>query len=131
VEKLLCVINNSDRQQFFDDFLPAGQHLQIVVNAALPMNPTDFMLLIVSLVVAIISIATNGWTSPGIGPAILSLAGGIWQFWMQWFRHRSWLRHRDSGFARGTQHLALSAAVGWFTGMIGAMIWLLATQIKR
>ena len=95
------------------------------------MNPMDFILLIVSVAVAVMSVALQGWTIHGIGPAIFSLAGGIWQFWMQWLRHRSWLRHRDSGFAPGTQHLALSAAVGWFVGMVGAMIWLLATRPNR
>jgi hypothetical protein len=68
------------------------------------MNPMDFILLIVAIAVAVMSVALQGWTLHGIGPAILSMAGRIWQFWMQWLRHQSWLRHRDSGFAPGTQH---------------------------
>ena len=95
------------------------------------MNPMDFILLIVSVAVAVVSIITQGWTSHGLGPALLSVAGGIWQFWMQWLRHGIWLRHRDSGFSAGTQHLAISAAVGWFIGMAGAMIWLLVTRFNR
>ena len=42
---------------------------------------------------------------------------------MQWLRHRSWLRHRDSEFAPGTQHLALLAAIGWLLCIVGACIW--------
>ena len=95
------------------------------------MNPMDFILLIVSIAVAVMSVVTQGWTLHGIGPAILSMAGGIWQLWMQWLRHRSWLRYRDSGFAPSTQHLAISAAVGWLVGMAGAMIWILVTRISR
>jgi len=98
------------------------------------MNPMDYILLIVSIAVAVMSVVLQGWTLQGIGPAILSMVGGIWQFWMQWLRHLSWLRHRESGFAPGTQHLAIAAAVGWFLGMAGAMIWMiwiLATRISR
>lgn len=91
----------------------------------------DFILLLVSIAVAVMSVITQGWTFNGIGPAILSIAGGMWQFWMQSLRHRSWLRHRDSGFDSGTQHLALSAAVGWFIGMAGTMIWLMITRINE
>jgi len=90
------------------------------------MNPTDFILFSLSLAFAAISLVAHGWTVNGVGPAILSSAGGCWQLWMQWLRHRSWLRHRDSGFAPGTQHLALSAAVGWFVGMVGAVLWTMA-----
>jgi hypothetical protein len=95
------------------------------------MNPMDIVFLILSLGVAVFSVAVHGSTLSGIGPAALSIAAGVWQFWMQWLRYRSWLRHRDSGFAPGTQHLALSAAVGWFLGMTGAMIWLLVTRSGR
>jgi hypothetical protein len=92
------------------------------------MNPSDFLLLIVSIGMAVLSVATQGWTINGIGPACLSTAGGIWHFWMQWLRHRSWLRHRDSGFAPPTQHLAISAAAGWFLGIVGATIWILMAR---
>ncbi len=94
------------------------------------MNPMDFILLIVSVAAAVMSVLAQGWSWNGIGPAIFLIAGGVWQFWMQWLRHRSWLRHRDSGFAPGTQHLALAAAVGWFLGMAGATIWIVATRIN-
>jgi hypothetical protein len=94
------------------------------------MNPMDIILLIVSVAAAVMSVLTQGWSLNGIGPAILSITGGLWHLWMQWLRHRSWLRHRDSGFAPGTQHLALSAAVGWFLGMTGALIWIGATRIS-
>ncbi len=95
------------------------------------MNPMDFILLIVSVAVAVMSIIARGWTLHGIGPAILAMAGGIGHFWMQFLRHRSWLRHRDSGFAPGTQYLAISAVVGWFLGMAGAVSWILATRISQ
>jgi hypothetical protein len=87
------------------------------------MNPTDFILLFCSLALAVVSLLAHGSTLSGVGPALLASAGGFWQLWMQWLRHRSWLRHRDSGFAPGTQHLALAAAVGWFLGTVGAAIW--------
>jgi hypothetical protein len=95
------------------------------------MNPMDFILLIVSIAVAVMSVVVQGWTLNGIGPALLASTGGIWQFWMQWLRHLSWLHHRESGSVPGTQHLAISAAVGWFLGMAGAMLWILATRISR
>jgi hypothetical protein len=74
---------------------------------------------------AALSLLAHGWTSGGVGPAALASAGGAWQLGMQW------LRHRDSGFAPGTQHLALAAAVGWFLGVAGAAVWLLATPLGR
>ena len=95
------------------------------------MNPMDFLLLLVSVAVAVMSLAVQGWGLNGFGPAILSVAGGAWQFLMQWLRHRSWLRHRETGFSPGTQHLALSAAVGWFLGLTGAMIWIVTTHSSR
>jgi hypothetical protein len=90
----------------------------------------DFIVLIFSIAAAAMSVLAQGWSLNGIGPAILLIAGGVWQFWMQWLRHRSWLRHRDSGFAPGTQHLALAAAVGWLLGLTGATIWIVATRIR-
>ena len=95
------------------------------------MNPLDFVLLFVSITAAVMSVTLQGWTVNGIGPAILLMAGGMWQFGMQWLRHRTWLQHRDSGLTPGTQHLALSAAIGWFAGTAGAMIWLLVSQMNR
>jgi hypothetical protein len=93
------------------------------------MNPTDFLLLVMSLGLAAGSIFVHGWTLTGIMPAGLILAGAFWHLWMQWLRHRSWLRHRESGFAPGTQHLALSAAIGYALGVSGASIWVLVTRI--
>ena len=87
------------------------------------MNPTDFILLFLSLTVAAVSMLAHGWSLNGAGPALLASAGGTWQLWMQWLRHRSWLRHRDSGFAPGTQHLALAATVGWSILTLGALLW--------
>jgi hypothetical protein len=94
------------------------------------VHPMDFIVLIFSIAAAAMSVLAQGWSLNGIGPAILLIAGGVWQFWMQWLRHRSWLRHRDSGFAPGTQHLALAAAVGWLLGLTGATIWIVATRIR-
>jgi hypothetical protein len=87
------------------------------------MNPTDFILLLFSLAFAGMSLLAHGWTLNGGGPALLASAGGIWQLWMQWLRHQSWLRHGESGFAPSTQHLALAAALGWFFGRGGAAVW--------
>jgi hypothetical protein len=47
------------------------------------MNPSDFILLILSLGFAPLSLLAHGWTLNGIGPAALSTAAGIWQLWMQ------------------------------------------------
>lgn len=87
------------------------------------MNPTDFILLFFSVAVAAVSLLAHGWSLNGAGPALLASVGGMWQLRMQHIRHRSWLRHRDSGFAPGTQHLALAAPVGWYLGTVGAAIW--------
>src|SRR5437773_1686034 len=91
-------------------------------TSALPMTPTDLILVLMSFGTACLAIVAQGWTFHGVGPASLALAGGFWQLWTQWLRHRSWLRHRDSGFVPGTQHLALSEAVGWCMATVGAMI---------
>jgi len=87
------------------------------------MNPADFILLFLSLAFAALSLLSHGWTLSGVGPAILATAGGVWQLWMQWLRHRSWLQNRDSGFAPGTQHLAMLAALGWFLASGAAVGW--------
>ncbi len=57
------------------------------------MNPGDFLLFILSLGFAALSLLAHGWDVNGIGPAAFATAAGIWQHWMQWLRHRSWLRH--------------------------------------
>jgi hypothetical protein len=87
------------------------------------MNPADFFLLLLSLTFASIALFANGWTMSGIGPALLAASGGLWQLGMQRLRHRSWLQHRDSGIAPGTQNLAFVGAVGWFAAMAGAVVW--------
>lgn len=87
------------------------------------MSPTDFFLLFVSLAVAATSIAVHGWTFNGIGPALFAMIAGFWQLGMQWLRHRSYLQHRDSGSAPSTNSLASSAAIGWMTGMVCALLW--------
>ena len=91
------------------------------------MNPGDFILLLLSLLFAVLSLLAHGWTLNGIGPALISTAGGFWQLSMQWLRHRSWLRHKDSGFAPGTQHLAISAWLGWSLATFTAVIWAMLT----
>jgi hypothetical protein len=87
------------------------------------MNPADFILLFLALVFAVVNLCAHGWTLNGIGPALLSMTGSFWQLGMQWLRHRNWLRHRDSGFAPGTQHLAVSAWLGWSLMTFVAVIW--------
>jgi hypothetical protein len=91
------------------------------------MNPGDFFLMLLSLVLAALSLLAHGWTLNGIGPALIATAGGVWQLWMQWLRHRSWLRHQASGFAPGTQHLALAATVGWSLSVVVAVFWTVTT----
>jgi hypothetical protein len=90
------------------------------------MNPGDFILLFLSLAFAALSLLAHGWTLNGIGPALLS-TGGFWQLWMQWLRHRSGLRHKDEGFAPGTQHLAISAWLGWSLAVFAAVTWAMLT----
>jgi hypothetical protein len=87
------------------------------------MNPGDFLLLFLSLGFAFMSLLVHGFTPNGIGPALLATAGGFWQLWMQWLRHRSWLRHKDSDFIPGTQHLAIAAWLGWSLATFAAVIW--------
>lgn len=87
------------------------------------MNPGDFILLFLSLAFAALNLLLHGWKLNGIGPALLSTAGGFWQLWLQWLRHRSWLRCRHSGFAPGTQHLAISAWLGWSLASFVALVW--------
>ena len=91
------------------------------------MNPGDFILLFLSLAFAALNLLAHGWTLNGIGPALLSGMGGCWQLWMQWLRHRNWQRHRDSGFAPGTQHLAFSAWLGWSLATFTALVWAILT----
>lgn len=97
------------------------------------MNPSDFILLLLSLGFAVLSLLAHGWTLNGVGPALLATTGGIWQLWMQWLRHRNWLRHRDSDFIPGTQHLAISAWLGWSLAVCAAVIWAMLTlkEIQR
>jgi hypothetical protein len=87
------------------------------------VNPTDYLILIVTGGLASLWVSALGLTLDGLGPAALVFGAGIWNFWMQWLRHRSWLRHRDSGFAPGTPHLALFAAIGFLLFMSCACIW--------
>lgn len=87
------------------------------------MNPTDFFLLFLSLALAIMSLLAHGFTPNGVGPALLATAGGVWQLWMQWLRHRSWLRRGNSDFVPGTQHLAIAAWLGWSLLTFAAVIW--------
>lgn len=87
------------------------------------MTPGDCILPFLSLAFAAVNLLVHGWTLNGIGPALLSTAGGFWHVWMQWRRHRSWLRYKDSGFVPGTQHLAISAWLGWSLTTLAALIW--------
>lgn len=91
------------------------------------MNPGNLLLLLLSLAFACLSLLAHGWTLNGIGPAVLSMVGGFWQIWMEWFRYRSWLQHRDSGFVPGTQHLAISGWLGWSLALGAAVIWSMVT----
>jgi hypothetical protein len=87
------------------------------------MNPFDFLLLFLSLGFACMSLLVHGFTPNGVGPALLATVGGFWQLWMQWLRHRSWLRHKETDFIPGTQHLAISAWLGWSLATFAAVIW--------
>jgi lysylphosphatidylglycerol synthetase-like protein (DUF2156 family) len=87
------------------------------------MNPCDFILLLLSLGFAVISLLVHGWTLNGTGPVLLCTAGGFWQIWMQWLRHQSYLRHKNEDFIPGTQHLAISAWLGWSLTTFAALIW--------
>lgn len=87
------------------------------------MNPGDYLLLLLSLAFAAVSLLAHGWTPNGIGPALLSTAGGFWQLWMQSLRHRNYLRHKDDEFIPGTQHLAIAAWLGWSLAAFSATTW--------
>ncbi len=91
------------------------------------MNPGDLLLLLLPLAFAGLCLLAHGWTWSGVGPALLATAGGFWHLWMQWLRHRSWLRHRDSGFAPGTQQLAVAAWLGWSLAVFAAVGWAMLT----
>ena len=95
------------------------------------MNPGDFLLLLLSIVLAAALLVAKGWTIAGVGPAMLSVAAGLWQLWMQWLRHRSYLRHRGSGFVPPTQGLNTLAVTGWFLGMAAAITWWLLSALQR
>jgi hypothetical protein len=95
------------------------------------MSPTDFVLLAISVTAGTFCVITRGWTMNGIGPATLLIAGGLWQLWMQWLRHRSWLQSRGRKSAPATQHLAISAALGWLLGIAGALVWILIARTGR
>lgn len=92
------------------------------------MNPGDFLLLLLSLGLAGMALLANGWTVHGIGPAVLAVAGGVWQLGMQWLRHKNWLKHRDSDFVPGTQHLAISGWLGWSLATYAALTWIYVTR---
>jgi|GEM_PF-2967827 len=87
------------------------------------MNPSDLILLVLSLGFAAISLLVHGFTPNGVGPALLATAGGFWQLGMQWLRYRNWMRHRDSDFIPGTLHLAITAWLGWSLATFAAVIW--------
>ena len=91
------------------------------------MNPGDSILLFLSLAFAAVTLLAHGWTVNGIGPALVATAGGVWHLWMQWLRHRSYLRHRDSDFIPGTQHLAILGWLGWSLTALAAVIWMTLT----
>lgn len=92
------------------------------------MSPGDLLLLLLPLAFAGICLLAHGWSWNGIGPALLATVGGVWNLWMQWLRHRNWLRHKDSDFIPGTQHLAISAWLGWSLGVYAALIWAILTM---
>lgn len=87
---------------------------------------SSIVLLVLSLVFAVLALLAHGWTATGVGPAVLAVAGGLWQWGMEQLRDRSARQHRDSGFLPGTQHLALAGAVGWFVTGVVAAAWALA-----
>ena len=87
------------------------------------MNPTDFLILLGTWGVAACLAFRRGRTPGDLGQATLFFLGGAWHTWFQWLRHRSWLRHRGSGFAPGTQHLAILAVGGLGFCLGGAALW--------
>jgi hypothetical protein len=54
----------------------------------------------------------------GITPTSAKISAGIvlvgfaWSIFTEWLRHRSWKKHKDSGFAPSTQHLAWWGTLG-------------------
>ena len=91
------------------------------------LNPGDYLLLLISLTFATLSLIAHGWTASGVGPAFLAAAGGFWQLLFQWLRYRSWQKHKDTDFIPGTQHLAISAWLGWALTNGAAILWSMLT----
>ena len=95
------------------------------------MNLMDALLLIVTWGLAGRWVYIRGLTPSGIGPAVLLFLGGAWHIGMQWLRHRRWQRHRESGFAPGTQALDLLSATGFLLCVGGAVLWAFLVQVNR
>lgn len=93
------------------------------------MNPADFLFVLLALGLAAFAVACDGWTLNSVGPGVLLIAGSVWNLWMSWLRHRSWLHHRESGFAPPTQHLLLIGVAGLLVGTVAAFVWVLLTHV--
>lgn len=95
------------------------------------MNPGDWILVVLPLLLSALALLLHGWTLAGIGPATLLTAGAVWYAGFQHLRHRSWLKHRDEEFVPGTQGLAMTAMVGWGLAAFTATAWLWTTLPRR
>jgi hypothetical protein len=95
------------------------------------MNPGDWLLAILPLLLAAMALLLHGWTLSGIGPATLLTAGVVWYVTFQRLRHRSWLKHRNEEFVPGAQGLVMTAIAGWALAGIAAMAWLWTTLPRR
>ena|SRR5579871_2814272 len=86
-------------------------------------SPVALMSFVISLLVGTGLVVTAGPRPGAVGPAVLLITGAGWNLWMEELRHRSWLRHRDNGFAPGTQHLVLLGTFGGLLCSLAAVIW--------
>ena len=92
------------------------------------MNPIDYLLLVAWLVPVGMLLVSGRGSVHEFGPFALGVFGGVWHFWFQWLRHRTWLRHRHEAITPGTQHLANWAIFGMLFWVVMASVWFFATH---
>jgi hypothetical protein len=89
------------------------------------MSPGDAILVLLGAAFAVLNLALQGFGLHGWGPAILALAGAIWNTSFQALRQQRGRRPLPDGFLPGTQHLALLAVAGWAALTLSAVAWAL------
>ncbi len=88
------------------------------------VTPLESLLFVVSLVAPTASMTLTGFQLNHDGPLLLISLGTGFKLWMEWLRHRQWLKYKDSGFVPGSQHLSVLGSLGVCGGIWGAGLWL-------